>query len=82
MQTVCQNRFPDRRTDFLAGKTADHWREAVDKINLGKMPKKGKVDPQEAFQIVEWVNQELRNAGKRAQSTGAVATLCGPEMWD
>ena len=60
----------DLGTDFLEGKTGDHWREAVDQINLGKMPKKGKVDPQEAFQIVEWVNQELRNAGKRAQSTG------------
>jgi hypothetical protein len=60
----------DLGTDFLEGKTGDHWREAVDQINLGKMPKKGKVDPQEAFRIVEWVNQELRNAAKRAHSTG------------
>lgn len=57
-------------TDFLAGKTADHWREAIDQINLGKMPKKGRPDPKEAFAVVEWVNQELRNAEKRAQSTG------------
>ena len=59
-------------TDFLAGKTADHWREAIDKINLGKMPpkKEARPDPAEAFAVVEWVNQELRNAEKRAHSTG------------
>ncbi len=34
------------------------------------MPKKKtKPDPKEAFAVVEWVNQELRNAEKRAQST-------------
>ncbi len=56
-------------TDFLAGKTADHWREATDKINLGKMPpvKEARPDPAEAFAVVEWVNQEVRNAEKRAQ---------------
>jgi hypothetical protein len=59
-------------TDFLAGKTADHWREALAKINLGKMPppKEPRPDPDEAFTVVEWVNQEARNAEKRAQSTG------------
>jgi hypothetical protein len=59
-------------TDFLAGKTADHWREAIDKINLGKMPpkKQPRPDPKEAFAVVTWVNQELRNAEKRAQSRG------------
>jgi hypothetical protein len=58
-------------TDFLVGKTADRWREAIDQINLGKMPKKkAKPEPHEAFAVVEWVNQELRNAEKRAQSTG------------
>src|SRR5262245_51182995 len=32
-------RVDDLGTDFLAGKTADRWREAIDQINLGKMPK-------------------------------------------
>jgi len=64
-------RVDELGTDFLAGKTADRWREAIDQINLGKMPKKKtKPDPKEAFAVVEWVNQELRNAEKRAQSTG------------
>ena len=58
-------------TDFLVGKTADRWREAIDQINLGKMPKsKTKPDAKEAFAIVEWVNQEIRNAERRAQSSG------------
>src|SRR5436190_18301823 len=35
------------------------------------MPKsKTKPDPKDAFAVVQWVNQELRNAEKRAQSTG------------
>ena len=64
-------RVDDLGTDFLAGKTADRWREAIDQINLGKMPKtKAKPDAKEAFVIVEWVNQEIRNAEKRAQSSG------------
>src|SRR3984957_14651542 len=63
-------RVDDLGTDFLAGKTADHWREAVDQINLGTRPKsKIKPDAKEAFVIVEWVNQEIRNAERRAQST-------------
>jgi hypothetical protein len=64
-------RVDDLGTDFLAGKTADRWREAIDQINLGKMPKsKIKRDAKEAFVIVEWVNQEIRNAERRAQSSG------------
>ncbi|MCE9530340.1 MAG: hypothetical protein K8T89_04285, partial [Planctomycetes bacterium] len=27
-------------TDFLAGKTADHWKEIYDNLGLGKMPPK------------------------------------------
>jgi hypothetical protein len=64
-------RVDDLGTDFLAGKTADRWREAIDQINLGKMPKsKTKPDAKDAFVIVEWVNQEIRNAERRAQSSG------------
>ena len=69
-------RVDDLGTDFLAGKTADKWREAIDQINLGKMPKvKTKPDPKEAFAVVEWVNQELRNAEKRAQSSAGLAPM-------
>ena len=69
-------RVDDLGTDFLAGKTADRWREAIDQINLGKMPKsKTKPDAKDAFVIVEWVNQEIRNAEKRAQSAGGRAPM-------
>jgi hypothetical protein len=59
-------------TDFLADRTADHWREAIDKVSVGKMPpkKQPRPDPAEAFAVVTWVNQELRNAEKRAQAAG------------
>ena len=69
-------RVDDLGIDFLAGKTADRWREAIDQINLGKMPKtQAKPDAREAFVIVEWVNQEIRNAERRAQSAGGRAPM-------
>ncbi|OAI46471.1 hypothetical protein AYO44_11335 [Planctomycetaceae bacterium SCGC AG-212-F19] len=59
------------KIDFLDGKTANQWREAVDLVSLGKMPKKRpQPDPKEAFAVVEWVNAEMRNAEKRAQGSG------------
>src|SRR5262249_13132610 len=69
-------RVDELGTDFLAGKTADRWREAIDQINLGKMPRsKNKPDPKKAFAVVEWVNQELRNAEKRSQSGAGRAPM-------
>ena len=63
-------RVDDLGTDFLAGKTADRWRDAIDQINLGKMPKTmTKPAPQDAFAVTEWVNRELRNAERRAQTS-------------
>lgn len=58
--------------DFLAGRTADRWRELADNINLGRMPpeEEPRPDVNEAFAVVEWVNRELRYAEKRAQSMG------------
>jgi Protein of unknown function (DUF1592)/Protein of unknown function (DUF1588)/Protein of unknown function (DUF1585)/Protein of unknown function (DUF1587)/Protein of unknown function (DUF1595) len=59
------------KIDFLKDKTANHWREAIDLIGLGKMPKnRARPDPKEAFAVVEWVNMEMRNAEKRAQGSG------------
>ena len=73
-------RVDDLGTDFLGGKTADRWREAIDQMNLGKMPKsKIKPDASEAFVIVEWVNQEIRNAERRAQSTGGRCAVAAAE---
>jgi mono/diheme cytochrome c family protein len=70
-------RIDNLGTDFLAGKTADHWKEIIDNINLGKMPPKSqdRPNPKEAFAVVEWVAQELRNAEKLAKnSSGRIPT--------
>lgn len=71
-------RIDDLGPDFMAGKTASLWREATDRINLGKMPPakvKVRPDPHEAYAITEWVNQEIRNAGKRALSMGGLVPM-------
>ena len=33
-------------TDFLSGKTADHWHEVINQINSGEMPPKDEPPPQ------------------------------------
>ncbi|WP_439621935.1 DUF1592 domain-containing protein, partial [Gemmata sp.] len=65
-------RIDDLGTDFLAGKTADHWKEVIDNINLGTMPpkKEPRPDPKAAFEVVEWVTGELRAAEKAAKNAG------------
>jgi mono/diheme cytochrome c family protein len=63
----------DLDPDFLGGKTATLWREAINKMNLGKMPPakvKERPDPHEAFAVTEWVNQEMRRAIARRASLG------------
>lgn len=58
-------------TDFLADKTADHWKEIYDNIGVGKMPpkKEARPDPREASVVMDWIIQELRAAEKRARSS-------------
>ncbi len=60
-------------TNFLAGKTADTWHEAINKINIGDMPPeevKRRPDPKQSFAVVEWVGRELKNAEKMARMAG------------
>jgi hypothetical protein len=58
-------------TDFLAGKTADHWREIYDRLGLGKMPpkKEPRPDAREVALVMDWISQELRHAEKLAKSS-------------
>ncbi len=67
-------RLDNLGTDFLEGKTANVWKEVINKLNVGAMPPKDEDVPKpaakEGFVVVEWVNQGLRNAEKRAQSAG------------
>jgi hypothetical protein len=64
-------------TDFLAGKTADQWREIYDKIGLDEMPpkKQPRPNPKAAAEVTDWIIQELRNAEKLAKnSSGRIPT--------
>src|SRR5262249_49446403 len=57
--------------DFLADKTGDNWKEIYDNIFLGKMPRKKKLtgkEIEEATVVTTWIDQEIRNAQKRAKS--------------
>ncbi len=58
-------------TDFLADKTADHWKEIYDNIGVGKMPpkKEPRPDPQQVSAMMEWIIQELRAAEKLARNS-------------
>jgi mono/diheme cytochrome c family protein len=58
-------------TDFLAGKTADNWKEIYDNLGLGKMPPKKEPRPTEAEAraVTDWIDQEMRNAERLARSS-------------
>ena len=59
-------------SDFLAGKTADTWKEVIDQINSGAMPPKSepRPDPKQSFAVVEWVGRELKRAEREARIAG------------
>ena len=59
-------------SEFLAGKTADTWKEVIDQINSGAMPPKSepRPDPKQSFAVVEWVGRELKRAEREARIAG------------
>lgn len=62
-------------SDFLDGKTSNVWKEIIDKLAVGSMPPRKKANlprpsAAESFVVVEWVNQEMRSAEKRAANLG------------
>jgi hypothetical protein len=64
-------RIDNLETDFLAGKTADHWKEIYDRLGVGKMPprKELRPEPGAVADVMDWINRELRNAEKRAKNS-------------
>jgi len=64
-------RIDNLGTDFLAGKTADHWKEIYDNIGLGKMPPKKEARPKEseAAAVMGWIDQEIRNAERLSKNS-------------
>jgi len=65
-------RLDDLGVEFLAGRTADRWREVVDRINLGDMPPAGepRPDPAAAAAVAEWVGRQLQQAERAARTAG------------
>ena len=65
-------RIDELGTDFLAGKTADVWKEVIDQINSGAMPPKDepRPDAKASFAVVEWVGRELKRAEREARMAG------------
>ncbi len=61
-------------TDFLTGKRADVWAEVMNVINSGEMPPKDEVelipDPQQAFDVVQWIDRELKESERAARMAG------------
>ena len=64
-------------SDFLAGKTADTWKEVIDQIISGAMPPKGELRPdaKQSFAVVEWVGRELKRAEREARVAGGRSPL-------
>jgi len=65
-------RLDDLGHDFLEGKTADVWKEVIDRINLGDMPpeEQPRPDAEQSFAVVQWVGRELVRAEREARMAG------------
>jgi len=65
-------RVDELGTDFLSGKTADHWHEVINQINSGEMPPEDepRPDAKAAFAVVEWVGANLKNAERLSRMAG------------
>ncbi len=58
--------------DFGAAKVADHWKEVIDRVNVGEMPPEGSPRPAaaETAAFVGWVNANLKGAEAAAKNAG------------
>ena len=58
--------------DFTAPKMAEHWKEIIDRINVGEMPPNSKPRPdvKDAAAFVDWVNKQLREVELAAKNAG------------
>lgn len=63
----------DRLTaDFTAAKTAEQWKEVIDRINAAEMPPRGKPRPdvRQAAAVTAWVNRQLRDLELASRNAG------------
>lgn len=65
-------RIDELTTNFQAAKSADRWKEVMDKINLGEMPPDEEPQPTVAeFEpVVDWINKQLREMELAARNAG------------
>ena len=65
------------KLDFLSGRTADHWVEVMDMLNLGDMPPVDEPPPdiEELERVVAWINTNLREAELQAANAGGQIPL-------
>jgi hypothetical protein len=76
-KTLAGLRLDTLGTDFLAGKTADTWKEIYDRIGNRSMPpkKEPRPEPAQATVVTDWIISELRHAEKRARGlSGRIPT--------
>ena len=65
-------RVDNLSTNFLDGRMADHWKEAMDMMNLGEMPPEDEIQPEieNLAVVVDWINTGLRQAELQAKNAG------------
>jgi hypothetical protein len=72
-------------TDFLVGKTADHWKEIYDNLGVDKMPPEDEPRPSasDVKLVMDWIDQEIRSAETQARnSTGHTRRLNRTEYFN
>ncbi|MFP6610963.1 MAG: DUF1587 domain-containing protein, partial [Pirellulales bacterium] len=65
-------RFDQLDPDLVKGKSTETWHDALNMLNLGKMPPEDEpqLSPEERRQLVGWLTKELRKAAKADRNTG------------
>ncbi len=65
-------RIDEIGADFAAPKVAEHWKEVIDRINVGEMPPKSRPRPEakQAAAFVAWVNVQLKEVELAAKNAG------------
>ena len=70
-------RVDNLTADFFSGSNAEHWKEAMDRMNLGEMPPEDEIQPEieKLAAVVDWINRGLREAELRAANAGGAIPM-------
>ncbi len=74
---MAHRRFDTLNADLSSGDTQQHWREIVDRLNLGAMPPAGAKQPanSERQRVVDYLSTRLKSAVAASRSKGASTVL-------